>query len=109
MKGALPRVDKEKCTACEKCAPACPRHLITVEKIAAENFIFVTCSNLEKGPDTRKVCDVGCIACGLCQKITDGVFHVENNLALVEYDNMGRIGNIEEVAGKCPAKCIARL
>ena len=109
MKGALPRIDKEKCTACGKCVLACPRHLIAVEKMAAEKFIFVTCNNLDSGPDTRKACGVGCIACGLCQKITDGVFHVENNLALVEYDNMARIGNTEEVVGKCPTKCIARL
>ncbi|MCQ9206642.1 MAG: RnfABCDGE type electron transport complex subunit B [Omnitrophica bacterium] len=109
MKDALPRIDKEKCTACGKCVLACPRDIITVEKIAAKNFIFVTCNNPERGPDTRKACSVGCIACGLCQKFTGGVFHVENNLALVKYDNMARISNTEEVRGKCPTKCIARL
>jgi RnfABCDGE-type electron transport complex B subunit len=107
LKG-LPVVDKGKCTACGKCVVACPRSLITLEKIDSGNLTYVACSNPDKGPATRKACSVGCIACGICQKLTGGIFHVENNLALVKYDNAKNIANIEEVINKCPTKCILK-
>jgi RnfABCDGE-type electron transport complex B subunit len=109
MSGGLPRIDKNKCTSCGKCALACPRGLITVEKVSGDGLIYVACNNPAVGPETRKECEVGCIACGICQKLTDGVFHVENNLARVRYDKVGRIGDKNAVADKCPTKCIAKL
>jgi RnfABCDGE-type electron transport complex B subunit len=106
MVSGLPVIDRNKCTACGKCKASCPRSLITVEKINAENFIYVACNNPDNGPETRRACDVGCIACSLCQKLTGGVFRLENNLAGVEYDRMSEIKNVEEVITKCPTKCI---
>jgi electron transport complex protein RnfB len=105
----LPRIDGEKCTACGKCTLACPRKLITVERIDAEQFAYVACANTEKGAETRKICPVGCIGCGLCQKMTGGVFSVENNLAGVQYGSIKDVKNIEDVVAKCPTKCIRRL
>ena len=109
MVNALPKIDKHKCTACGKCVSACPRAIITVEEINSKDFIYIACNNPDKGPDTRKTCPVGCIACGLCQKLTDGIFHVESNLARVEYDRIKDISNTEEVVSKCPTKCILKL
>lgn len=106
MINGLPAIDKNKCTSCGKCASQCPRGLISIEKITVSNFIYVACNNPEKGPETRKICKLGCIACGLCQKLTGNVFHVENNLARVGYDKMQNIKNAEEIIKKCPTKCI---
>ena len=104
----LPEVDKHKCIACGKCVIACPRNLITLDKIDSGNLAYVACSNLDRCPGTRKACSVGCVACGLCQKMTGGIFYVENNLARVKYDKAKSIGNIEEVINKCPTKCILK-
>jgi len=109
MVRGLPKIDKDKCTTCGKCVASCPRNLITLEKIDSRDFIYVACSNLNKGPETRKVCSVGCIACGLCQKLTGGIFYVENNLARVRYDKAKNIANTEEVISKCPTKCIVNI
>ena len=104
----LAEIDGNKCTACGKCRTACPRDIITVEKIESKDFLYVVCNNPEKGPETRKTCPVGCIACGICQKLTNGVFHVENNIAQVQYDNLKNVQNTDEVVSKCPTKCIKK-
>lgn len=107
MVEGLPVVDENKCTACGKCVLACPRNLITIEKINAPDFIYVACNNRDKGPETRAVCSAGCIACGVCQKLTNGVFYVEGALARVKFDKLNEIQNPKEVVGKCPTKCIS--
>ncbi|MFH1593455.1 MAG: RnfABCDGE type electron transport complex subunit B [Candidatus Omnitrophota bacterium] len=105
----LPGIDKEKCTACGKCAKACPCGLITLEKIDSRKFLYVACSNMDKGPETRKTCAVGCIACGICQRLTAGIFHIDKNAAYVNYDKIEEIEDADEVVGKCPTKCILKI
>jgi len=109
MIDGLPRIDRTRCTSCGKCKEACPRDLIAIEKYAPGDFLFVACSNSDKGPDTRKACQVGCIACGICQKLTQGIFTVENNLARINHEKIASIKNSDEVILKCPAKCIMRI
>lgn len=109
MVNGLPKIDKDRCTACGKCVIACPRDLITVEELSAKDFIYVACNNQDKRPETIKTCPVGCIACGLCQKLTGGIFHVEENLAWVQYDKMKNVTDPEQVVKKCPTKCILKV
>lgn len=63
----LPVVDITKCTGCRKCEQACPKKVIEV--LPASRQVLVACHSKDKGPETKKKCSVGCIACGKCVKI----------------------------------------
>lgn len=65
-------VDEDKCIGCGACARKCPRQLIRIRQQGC--CIVPLCSNRDKGFDpksgkgARTVCDVSCIACGICVK-----------------------------------------
>ncbi|MFH1616202.1 MAG: RnfABCDGE type electron transport complex subunit B [Planctomycetota bacterium] len=101
----LATVDYEKCTGCTACSKACPRNLIEMVPFSSDNMIVVACSSKESGKDTRKMCKVGCIACGLCAKQSD-LFKVENNLALLDYENYQPAEQTETAVNKCPTGVI---
>ncbi len=94
---ALPVIDPIKCTACGKCAQACPTKVIEILPLAKE--VLVRCHSKDKGAATRKSCQVGCIACGMCVKVCpyDAV-SVESNLARIDVDKC-------KVCGLCVRKC----
>jgi len=104
----LATVDFNKCTACGSCAKACPRNIITIEPFAADRVVVVACSNHDGGKDTRAVCKVGCIACGLCQKTCE-LFEVTKNLSTIDYgrydaDRYGK--ELAAASEKCPTGCL---
>ena len=67
--------------------------------------IVVACSNLERGANTRKVCDIGCVGCHLCEKICEyDAIHVVNNLATVDYSKCVSCGSCAAV---CPRHLIS--
>jgi Na+-translocating ferredoxin:NAD+ oxidoreductase RNF subunit RnfB len=79
----LPVVDMKKCTGCGKCVVACPKKVI--ELIPAAKAVVVTCHSRDKGAQTRKLCTIGCIACGKCEKVCPyDAPHVENNLSRID-------------------------
>ncbi len=90
-------VDPERCTGCLACARACPRNIIVPIPYGAA--VTVSCSNRDKGPQTRKACDYGCLGCRLCERACphDAV-HVIDNVAVIDYDKC--VG-----CGACAAKC----
>ncbi len=97
-----PIVDKNKCTACGLCVPACPKKLI--ELVPFKKTYMVTCSSKDKGADTRKYCKVGCIACKLCEKACkfDAV-KVVDNIAYIDQTKCIACGLC---AKACPQKVI---
>ncbi len=96
-------VDKEKCKGCGSCVAVCPRHLIELIPYSAEHV--VRCSSHAKGPDVRKVCAAGCIACTLCTKQCENdAIHMDNNLAVIDYEKCINCG---KCAAKCPQKVIS--
>ncbi len=101
----LPVVDEARCTGCGQCVPACPRSLMRVD--AVTRVIYVRCMNREKGAAANKLCAHACIACRKCEKECPvDAIHVENNLAVIDYDKCIQCGKCVKV---CPKQCIVNL
>jgi electron transport complex protein RnfB len=98
----LPYVDLTKCTGCRKCEAACPAKVIEV--IPASGQVLVTCHSKDKGVDTKKNCQVGCIACGICSKVCPfDAPSIENNLSRIDLNKCKACGLCVK---KCPTKAI---
>jgi RnfABCDGE-type electron transport complex B subunit len=111
MVDGLPKVDPDACTACGECVETCPRDIIAIEELdLAGDFVKVACNSEDEGPAVRGKCDVGCIACGLCEKMgPDEVFSVEDNLSRMDYSNYGEEADFEMAIDKCPTGCIVEF
>lgn len=95
-------VDKEKCTSCGLCISECPNKLI--EFVPYHTNHFVRCNSNDKGKDVKAGCSIGCIGCMMCVKVCEyDAIHVENNLALIDYNKCTNCGKCAE---KCPTKVI---
>ncbi|MDP3296311.1 MAG: RnfABCDGE type electron transport complex subunit B [Thermodesulfovibrionia bacterium] len=93
----LPIIDPVKCTACGKCAQACPKKVIEILPSAKE--VLVRCHSKDKGAVARKNCQVGCTGCGICVKVCPyNAPVVENNFSRINLDKC-------KVCGLCVAKC----
>lgn len=80
----IAKIDPKKCVGCGLCKKTCPQGIITL--IDDVELALVTCSNTNKGADTRKACTNGCIGCMKCQKNCPmEAVHIENNLAVIDY------------------------
>lgn len=98
-------VDDQKCTGCLKCVDVCPRGVIAAVPYTAD--VQVLCSSHVKGAELRKICEIGCIGCKICEKSCEqGAIHVEDNLATIDYDKCTTCGVCAE---KCPRHLIVNL
>ena len=105
VKDGIAVVDKDKCKACGKCIAVCPKHLISLVPYDAK--YAVACKNVDKGPVTMKVCDVGCIGCGICAKnCPAGAVTVESFCASIDQEKCTGCGTCME---KCPKKAIVKI
>lgn len=110
MVKGLPKVDPDKCTACGKCVAACPRAIISLEPFEKEGLMFVACNSQDKGALVKRICPVGCIGCGVCEKLSDAAFKVKENLARVDYGVLAtKEIDWDLLVEKCPMNTIQRI
>ncbi|MCF6157704.1 MAG: RnfABCDGE type electron transport complex subunit B [wastewater metagenome] len=97
-KDGLPKVIEDRCTGCGKCAVVCPRNIISM--VPESKRVHVRCKSLDKGAVARKTCQDSCIACKQCEKKCPyDAIHVQNNLAVIDYNKCTSCGKCVEV---CP-------
>ena len=98
-------VDKEACIGCGKCTAVCPNHVIKLVPYSAE--YIVACNNHEPGGKVRKICQVGCIGCKICQtKVPGSPFTVTDFLSVNDYHALQDAA--PAAAEACPQKCIIK-
>lgn len=105
MVDGLPVIDYEKCTNCGACSRACPRGIIARIAFSSQTMYAVACSNHDPGRAMKRICTVGCIACGACAKAAPGLFELKTNLAELNYDVYDET-DPTVAAAKCPSKVI---
>jgi Na+-translocating ferredoxin:NAD+ oxidoreductase RNF subunit RnfB len=93
----IPVVDISKCAACKKCVDACPKKVIEITP--GSKTVMTACHSKDKGALTRKNCQIGCIACGMCEKVCP--FE-----AVSVKDNCSKVDTTKcKVCGLCVRKC----
>ncbi len=98
-------VDEELCAGCGMCVAICPKGVIAL--VPATSKYRVQCVSVDKGAETRKYCDVGCISCRICEKNCESAaISVESGVAKIDYEKCTQCGKCAE---KCPRKIILAL
>jgi len=98
---SLSVVDYDKCIGCKACARVCPRNIITMVPFKAERMLVVACSNQDKGPVVKEVCEVGCIGCTGCSRKAEPVA-MNGNLPMIDYDQYESEEDFSTAREKCP-------
>ncbi len=102
MVNGIAVINKEKCTACNKCVEVCPKHLIELIPYSAQTVI--KCNSHDAGKDVKDYCQVGCIGCRICVKsCPEQTITFDDKLAKIDYSGCVNCGVCVE---KCPKKTI---
>jgi len=81
----LPRVDADKCSACNDCVEVCPKGLFSLEPVSRR--LWMACKNRADGDTAEASCEVACTACGKCvADAPPGLMRLEGELAIIRYE-----------------------
>jgi len=108
VKNGLARVVYDKCIGCGACAKACPRNIISMVPFKSSRILAVLCSSKDVGKEVRDVCNVGCVACKLCEK-GSALFKLVNNVPTIDYDRYdpkASKAELDKVVEKCPREAL---
>jgi len=98
----LPVIAPDKCTGCGICVRVCPRDLISL--LDRKYTTYLGCSSRDSAKAVKSVCEVGCIACGLCQKKDPNrAIVIEDGLPVLDYEKAA--GDFSVAAEACPMAC----
>lgn len=104
VRNGLAVVHPDVCIGCGACVKACPRNLI--QMVPVSRSIHVLCSSRDPGPQVKKVCKVGCIACAICTKLAKNeAIKMDGKLAVVDYS---KDPETDKMIEKCPGNCIVK-
>lgn len=102
MVNGIAVIDKEKCTACNKCVEVCPKKLIELVPYTAKTV--VKCNSHDGGKQVKDACSIGCIGCRLCVKsCPEQTITFDDKLAKIDYSGCVNCGVCVE---KCPTNAI---
>ena len=102
VENGVAAVDYTKCTGCGVCVSACPKSIIKL--IPFDSKHWVGCMSVDDGKTTRKVCDVGCISCKICEKnCPEKAITVDNFVAKIDYS---KCSGCDICVDKCPRHII---
>lgn len=104
-----PVVDKDLCTGCGICVGACPQSIIKL--IPESQNVFVDCSNVDKGKDARKVCQVACIKCKKCERVcpVEAIKVVSEGTGSLAVIDENLCTNCGLCVDACPTGCIQKV
>lgn len=95
-------INRKYCIGCGLCVSICPKKLILLTPEASRTY--VSCSSLDKGGVTRKICSKGCIGCKRCEKVCAyGAVEVIGNVAVIHPEKCVNCRKCREV---CPTDSI---
>jgi|GEM_PF-735817 len=97
-------VEPDKCRGCGACSDACPKNLIVL--LPADAPFTVLCHSADKGAETIRTCEVGCINCKKCEKSCEaGAIDTSAGFAVINADLCTGCGACTEV---CPRGIIRK-
>lgn len=103
------KIDRNKCISCGKCIEVCPRNLFTFIPRNQTANCYIACSNKDKAQLVKKVCERGCIGCGICTRVPNSPYYLKENISHIEYNEVKDAKPLIEGKNKCPTKCILSI
>jgi Na+-translocating ferredoxin:NAD+ oxidoreductase RNF subunit RnfB len=98
-------IDPNKCIGCGLCAKECPQDIIEV--IPAKMPQYLACAYLsKKNIPGRDRCNIGCIHCKICVKVSENNEVIWNEDRDLPYFDLEKCISAPDAIEKCPKKVI---